>query len=207
MLINMKRFLALLLVVGVMDASAQNPPEFRAHLSVTGIDGVPTEGVIYVGQEKARVETMVGQMEAVTLADLKSQSYNILFPQEKTFLSYDGAALASLIPSGVTELLRNNPCANPGNPGCESLGTQNIGGRNAQGYRISTGGQVIESWTDTALGIPLRQVLPDGRVIELTDISTGPQPKQLFEVPSDYRELGMGDLQALPGMELPTPGN
>lgn len=202
----MKQVLALLLLLGTMVGAAQTAPEFSARLSITGIDGVPTEGMIYVGADKARVETQVGQMQAVTLADLKGQSYSVLFPQEKTYISYEAAALASLIPAGLTDLLSNNPCANPNSSGCESLGTQNIAGRTAQGYRMNSGGQIIEAWTDTVSGIPLRQVLPDGRVIELSDINTSPPAAELFEVPSDYRQLGMGDLQALPGMGLPQPG-
>jgi hypothetical protein len=47
----------------------------------------------------------------------------------------------------------------------------------------------LTKWYDPALGVDIRQELPDGGISELRGIRVAPQPKKLFRVPEDYRPV------------------
>jgi hypothetical protein len=73
---------------------------------------------------------------------------------------------------------------------CERLGAQAPGGRTMVRYlATSPNGGKDFAWIDRGLKFPLKFEFADGSGIALRQIHPGPQPADLFAVPTDYRKF------------------
>jgi hypothetical protein len=94
----------------------------------------------------------------------------------------------------------------PINTTYQSLGTEVIGGRNTQKYRITVNGSAPENvsqtetlmWIDEALSMPIKSETKSAggarTTMELSDIDLNPDNK-LFQIPTGYEKIAFGDLR------------
>ncbi|MDH3526341.1 MAG: DUF4412 domain-containing protein [Gammaproteobacteria bacterium] len=74
------------------------------------------------------------------------------------------------------------------------VGKEKVNGRNTEKWEINmqrVGGQskVFHQWFDPELDTNVREQQPDGSVRELSNITIGAQPAELFTVPAGYKEI------------------
>lgn len=134
---------------------------------------------------------MEGQtFTAIVREDLKT--IWSLLPQQNLYmeLSYDDPSAPSFDAAEVVE--------------SRFVGTEEIDGRRANKYEMSvvdqTGANATGTVWATDEGIPLRMDMTaegERTVIELRDVEVAPQPDALFEVPSGYTKLALGNLSGL----------
>jgi len=86
------------------------------------------------------------------------------------------------------------------------LGQEMVEGRMCNHYRITWTGrsEVEEQWRDPTLhNLPIRQRVGSEPPTVTRNIRQGTQPAHLFEIPSDFREQSLPDLQGLFGGQQP----
>jgi hypothetical protein len=73
---------------------------------------------------------------------------------------------------------------------CRRLGQDNVAGHHVVKYQVTSPlGQADNSWIDPRLKFPVRFQFQDGTRVELDNIRKGPQPAELFEIPSNLRKF------------------
>jgi hypothetical protein len=73
---------------------------------------------------------------------------------------------------------------------CHRLGQDNVVGRCVVKYQVtSPQGRADNGWIDPLLKFPVMFQFQDGTRVELDNIRKGPQPAELFEIPSDLRKF------------------
>jgi hypothetical protein len=78
---------------------------------------------------------------------------------------------------------------------CRRLGHDNVAGRYVVKYHVmSPQGQADAGWIDPRLKFPVVFQFKDGTRVELDNIRKGPQPAELFEIPSDLRKFDPREL-------------
>jgi hypothetical protein len=132
-----------------------------------------------------------GRGDAIIMNFAASTS-TVLFPQEK---KYAEGSLKNLMPSELYGLYAfvhpadaDNACAEwmqrPGTEGetCRNLGRETISGRSTIKYELSCYGEVCRLWIDRNLHALVKRETAWNST-ELRNITEGPQPPNLFEIP------------------------
>lgn len=185
----------------------KEPERYRATRTITTVtaDGktVVTKSSTTKDGEMRRTEAEVGSSKLVFL-NIPDGTF-VLLPDEKLYASTssDEPVAGSAEDGDLTpeKLLHDDI----GSTSYQKLGTESIGGRNTNKYRVvvnnSKAGSVsqVETliWIDEALGMPIRfeSKSPDGKQVtmELSEITLDVD-KAVFQIPEDYHKLVLSEL-------------
>lgn len=173
--------LALSFSVFSIEAAAQ---EFEADMVNTSRSGV-YNAHINVGKDKMRVESD----NNIVISRMDKSVVWVLVPSQKIYMEQ------ALDPTQMTVTSDKVD----GETDRELMGTDNIDGYPVDKYKItySLGGMqnVMYMWLSKSLNIPLKTQAADGSwMIEYKNIKKGPQPGQLFEIPSGYNKFDMSNM-------------
>jgi hypothetical protein len=130
----------------------------------------------------------MGTMSIAVLAETSSGGLTLLMPNERMYMPIS-AEMAPVAAPPVAGLDAENPCATDGITNCVSLGSDQVNGYDAAGWRYDANGASWTAWISTEHHFPVRIVATDGSTTDFTNIMEGPQDPALFEIPSDYQQM------------------
>lgn len=178
----------------------KEPERYRATRTITvtadGKTTVSTSSIARDG-EMRRTESKVASRTLVFL-NLPDGTF-VLLPDDRVYASVSGESVPSISEDGEIspeKLLHTDN----GKSSYQKLGTEVIGGRNTNKYRVvvnsSSAASVSPSetliWVDEALGMPIKSETKssDGTLVtmELSEIALNVD-RELFEIPNDYKRV------------------
>jgi hypothetical protein len=148
--------------------------------------GQTVSGKVYASGQLLRYE--MGPTISITRLDRK-KAY-VLMPEQMMYMEQPIDPMAGM-KAGVGQA--------EGTMERTSMGTEDIGGRSAEKFKViytSPEGETITlyQWIE-ASGLQLKAEAEDGSwSVSYTHVVTGPQPAELFEVPSNYQLFTMPDV-------------
>jgi hypothetical protein len=157
-------------------------------------------GKIYVADSKVRIETP-DVLLGFLVVDTAAPSAYLVWP---TRLMFAESRQSSPLSRLFVPLDPGNPCLQwrlmadvAGFPDqetqwhCDAQDDESVDGRRALKFKtVSPRGQGI-GWIDPELKFPLKIETEDGKIFAVRNIQQGPQPAELFEIPSAYRKLDL----------------
>jgi hypothetical protein len=200
--LNKRNGIALLVVVlalacAALPAQAQlaTLPQFSADMT-TKHGGESTQGKIYFGSNKIRMDMNAGGRDMQMITDILKKTSYMIMPQQRMYMEMSAtgpmAGARGRTPD-VKPVDPNNPCANQPGVTCKKVGTETVNGRACDKWEF-TGDGKHTAWIDQKLHIPVKTVSSDGATMELTNIKEGAQPASLFEIPAGYQKMDMGGM-------------
>ena len=182
---NYKRFFKILAILGLVAglASSALANDFSADM-VSKYGNETTTAKIYVSGSKTRME----MTEGVMLIDSEQKVTWMLMPSDKMYMKHPFNAA------------RNPRTSSSFNNETErtSLGMETVDGQQAEKFKVT--------YTDNGTTETVYQWLVNNTVLvkiaavdgswstEYKNVSTGPQPAELFAIPADYTEMSMPSL-------------
>jgi len=167
-----------------------------------------SEGKIYVTKDKMRFESEGGNdRNAVAIVNFATRTNRVLMPAQKMYIEMPGGM------GPAAQRTRNffrpadpeNACSDwmklTTKPGaeCHKVGSATVNGRNTvEDEAKASDGGAGHIWLDRKILFPVKWDDKDGGEGELRNIKEGSQPAALFEVPSDYQKMDMGNM-GMPG--------
>jgi outer membrane lipoprotein-sorting protein len=177
---------------GAASAPAGGMKEFSADVKTTMPGGQTSNGKIYVGAGKMRMEMNAAGQQSVTIFDSQAKTGWVLMPQQKMYMEMKQQNELAQV---ANQSAGDDPCANLPNSTCRRAGEENVNGRNTVKWEIAMnqGGQqsTITQWFDPSIGFVVRQQTSEGMTMDVTNIQTGAQPASLFELPAGYKKLSV----------------
>ncbi|MGO8914499.1 MAG: hypothetical protein ACLQJR_01165 [Stellaceae bacterium] len=191
-----------LLALGLLGGLAlAGAPAAAQHFSadlVTSPAGSAT-GKLYVADGKVRIETP-DFPGGFFLVDGDAKSAYFVRPAQRVFMA---ARQSTRLTRILVPLDPDDPCgqwqamaesAGAAASGerwqCERLGGETIDGRETVKYRaLSPQHRQHDGWVAPDLRFVVRLETEDGAVLELRNITEGPQPPELFVLPAGYRKF------------------
>jgi hypothetical protein len=170
-----------------------------------------SEGKIYVSKDKMRFESEGGNdRNAVAIVNFATRTNRVLMPAQKMYIEMPGGmGPAAQRTRYFFRADPDNACSDwlkaANKPGgeCHKVGSAVVNGRDTVEYEAKSeqgkGGHV---WLDRKINFPVKWDNNDGGEGELRNIKEGSQPAALFEVPSDYQKMDMGNM-GMPGAARP----
>lgn len=188
----------MLVIVGLASAQTQ----FSADISTKGPNIPPSQGKMYFGGSKMRMDNNVQGHASIMIVDLQRKVADMIMPQQRMYMEMNYAEFAKPMPD-VRTYDPNNPCAADTGSTCRKLGTETVNGRLCDKWEFTGGaGGRRTVWVDKGNHLPIRTVSSDGNTFDMTNIKEGPQPSSLFQVPAGYQKMDMGDMmQGMQGMQ------
>ena len=163
-------------------------------------------GKIYVNSGHLRMDMQSPAAGSVIITTFATQTSDVLMPQQHMYMEFkaDQNMARRMGPSIKPFTDPNNPCANEQGTTCKNLGTEQVNGRSCDHWQITDkNGKVSNVWIDQKLHFPIKTVSEDA-TWQLTNIKEGEQPDSLFEVPSGYQKMDVGQMmQGMQGMRPP----
>ena len=167
-----------------------------------------SQGKIYVTKDKLRFEPEgENARSGVAIVNFATHTSDVLMPARKMYME---------MPAGqgpAAQRMRDffrppdpeNACSDwmkaatkPGGE-CHKVGSAVVNGRNTVEYEARSGdGGAGHVWLDRKIAFPVKWDNKDGGGGELRNIKEGSQPASLFEIPSDYQKIDMGNM-GMPG--------
>lgn len=173
----------LLVLAGWAWALAQTQ-EFSADQILFGPGG-EQEGKIYFKKDRWRVELTQPQTQKIMVQIFRMDKKVawMLIPEDKVYME------SPLFPD-------TTPWAEkiPGEVERKSLGEETIQGHPAEKFQVKVfngeRAQELYLWISKELKVPIKTATLDGQYgTELRNIQMGPQPDELFELPSDFKKI------------------
>jgi outer membrane lipoprotein-sorting protein len=159
----------LLLSASVAAIAGQGQTEFSADVIQSIPQQKPQHGKLYVGNDKMRTEMTVNGKTMVQIVDMKTQTAYMLDPEEHSYIVRKAGP--GDMTGGREAAKGANPCAGMQNLICTRLGIENVNGRMAEKWEMSSKapGQSgkMTIWLDKERHMPLRQEFPDGSSMEM----------------------------------------
>ncbi len=165
-------------------------------------------GKIYVTKDKMRFEPQGenGQMGLV-IVNFATHTSEILMPARKIYMEMPAGQGPAA--QRTRDFFRppdpENACSDwlkaANKPGgeCHKVGSAVVNGRNTVEYEAkSSEGHSGHVWLDRKIAFPVKWDNEEGGGGELRNIKEGSQPGSLFEVPSDYQKMDLGNM-GMPG--------
>jgi hypothetical protein len=146
----------------------------------------------YLSKGRSRTD-MVAQgmtMSMIELGDADQTTYSIM-PAQKMAMKQSG--VKGMKPSSEIDA---PPADIAGH--VKLVGSEMIGGRRANKYRVDVSGETAYAWNDPVTGAPLRMESSSGS-IEWSDVVVGPQKDELFTVPKGYQTMDMDEMRSMMG--------
>jgi hypothetical protein len=189
----MKRFfsltLALLLIFPLLSASPVSAQQnFKADMVMIGA-GLPEamNGALYTNGTKTRLEINMQGIEMALLLDPAGGSQTIIMPAMRSYMQMPAGMLPVTAPP-VRLVNAGNPCAAPEITGCESLGSEQVNGYSASGWRFTADGEQVTAWVSTQLNYPVRMET-NGITVNFSNVSLDPVDPALFEIPAGFQPM------------------
>jgi hypothetical protein len=182
--------------------------DFSAEVVTSKQNGQTSSGKIFLTKDKARFEPE-GQnaQNGFVIINFATHTSTMLMPARKMYMEMPiGVGPAA---QRARDFFRpsdpDNACtdwmkmsARPGAE-CHKVGSAVVNGRNTVEYEAkSSDGGTGHVWLDRKIDFPVKWDEKDGGTGEVRDIKEGSQPASLFEVPSDYQKMDMGNMGARP---------
>ncbi len=137
---------------------------------------------VYMDGDKIRMEVNAGGMEVISIVRKDKKECYSLMPAQKMYMTIPLAA-------NQTEMM--DAWRDP-DLKIESQGKETIKNRACDKYKVTMKLDVYFMWVDASTKLPVRQASADGKiVIDWDNFKVGPQPAELFEVPTDYQKMGV----------------
>jgi len=156
--------------------------EFSADQILTRPQG-EEKGRIYCSNDRWRVDVSHQGKPMIQVFRLDKRVVWMIIPEDKVYMEMplylDQVPWAEKVPGEVER---------------KSLGEEAVHGHPAKKYQVKvwngeTAGEFY-LWVSVKLKVPVKTATLDGRFgSELRNIKVGPQPTDLFEVPSDYKRI------------------
>jgi hypothetical protein len=189
-----------LLIFAVLGAAvAQAPahfPDMSADMVSSG-GGMESQGKFYISKGRIRLES---SRATIMIMDPASGTGWALNSQRKTAMDMSASMKAAqqsgskmLGQMGPKEILvdPNNPCARLEGSSCKKLANESVNGRETTKWEVrDTAGKPTYVWIDPKLGLAVK-TQNENYTGEFRNIKEGPQPDSLFEVPGDYKRVGV----------------
>lgn len=149
-------------------ATAQSTIEFSADTIESHPQQGERTGKLYIGKNKVRTEYNMNGQTIIQIVDLDRQEALIINPAEKSYMRRQ-AGQQDMMPQAMGKADRS-PCAGMQNLSCEQGGIEEVNGRKARKWDVTStaGGQAgtMQFWLDEQRHIPVRQIMPDGSSME-----------------------------------------
>lgn len=165
----------------VMAGSAQADSagiQFSADMVGHDPDGQTSEGKLFVGEGRTRVEMSQQGHQIVRINDEKRGIDWLLFPADKNYLERGAPAGATAAPGQpfAAPSAETSPCEHMPGVTCRRVGVEDVNGRPAVKWEMSftDKGQTLSGaqWLDKERGLPLKHLLPNGATMELKLVGT-----------------------------------
>jgi hypothetical protein len=210
------------------DAQYNGPPFSADIVSISEPNKPPTR--IFMGNGKMRMESTDPTSHGALVFDPVHSTTLLIMDKDRTYI--DAGMFTSLVAAGFAPLMHfmrpvtaGDPCTEwnstvnaftpftsrrqsgpPPHFTCRSLGTDNVGGRPAQkwGVTSSTDNKEGTIWIDQRLHI-MSKAADDHSQMELRNIHEGPQAVALFEAPAGYRKLSVASMLSALGKDKSAP--
>jgi len=198
----------LMLVVAAL-AVAQTSPEFSADMQMKTKGEEAFNGKIYFAGGKIRTDMNTEGQEMRHITDVNAQRAYTIMVGQNMYMEHDlkqpnpMAARGPRTPE-LRKLDLNNPCAGT-EYSCKRVGAESVNGRSTVKWDFSLKGKhEMFMWVDQKIPMAIRTLLADGSQIDLLNLKEGRQDPTLFQIPSGYQKLDMGNLMR--GMPTGDPG-
>ncbi|NNG13174.1 MAG: DUF4412 domain-containing protein [Halobacteria archaeon] len=126
-------------------------------------------GKIFVGKDRMRTEFKVNDQSMIQIIDTGSRTAYMLNTQNRSYMQRKAGP--DDMPPGNGTIQADNPCAGMPDITCRKLGTEEVNGRTADKWEFENTTQAQSGkmlyWLDRERLIPLRQMIPDGSIIEM----------------------------------------
>ncbi|MBF0310547.1 MAG: hypothetical protein HQL56_13560 [Magnetococcales bacterium] len=146
-------------------------------------------GHMYVGSQAIRTEGTRGRQPVMLIYHKAKNEAWMVLPDEKTYMRFPETQVARPpLPDDP-----QSPCQTVKELRCRVQGTTSLRGRATTIWEISLqkNNQWLlygRLWTDSRLGVAIREEYSDGMTLELVDIQEGVQAPSLFEIPVGFKE-------------------
>jgi len=158
-----------LLICLFASASATAGVEFSADVVQTIPQQGDMHGKIFVGKDRMRTEFKVNDQTMIQIFDTGQGTVYMLNAQNRSYMQRK-AGPGDMLP-GSGNLQADKPCAGMPDITCKKLGTEEVYGRSADKWEFENTTQAQSGkmlfWLDRERRIPVRQMLPDGSIIEM----------------------------------------
>lgn len=163
--------MGMVLLLSAALSHAQGPAlEFSAEAVQMAPDNQLRTARMYVGHERVRKEYTQDGQPVVEIIDWGRGRTILLMPEQKTYMESSATEQTKILPRRAAE--DTNPCFELPHLQCRSLGQETLSGRRVDKWEMLAQRDGITErslhWIDPQRQMPLRQILPDGRVTELT---------------------------------------
>lgn len=190
-----------ILITVVPCALAQTPRPFSADMQITGGKEGPMTGKIFYGGQRFRMEMTAAGNETVLITDAAKKITYMIMPQQQMYMEWPHGSMMSQQAPDMTPYDASNPCASEEGTTCKKVGTETVNGRVTNKWEFMENHKLKKTvWIDQATYIPIKTVERNGTVVQFSNIKEGSQPPTLFELPSGYQKMDMGNM-----MKMPTP--
>ena len=179
--------------------------EFSADIVNDNHQNAPSARM-YFGKDKMRIESKGSDPRGgVVLLDMTAQTSMVLMPQQHMYveLPMQNTMRRNMNLFHVQDV--DNACGQwlemPQNKGgsCHKVGNETVNGRNTVKYEgTNAKGESATVWIDPKLRFPVKWQGSKGDSGEMTNIQEGSQPASLFEIPSGYQKMDMGEMMMKP---------
>lgn len=169
-------------------------PQFSADVVLVRQNHSGVRGRVFFGGQKWRFDVASGDRVGEMILDFSTQTAYVLLPQQKLYVELHGNA-AGAAPFSLSDLRPpdpSNPCALTQLTQCMRIGSATVDGRPCDNWQLDRVGTTRVGCLDKRLRFFIRTSDSNGRTVELRNIREGRQPRELFQIPADYRELVKG---------------
>jgi uncharacterized protein DUF4412 len=159
-------------------------------------------GKMYFGSGHMRMDVQGGPRgSSIILTDFKTQTIDILMPEQHIYLEHKAGAMAGpaagMVPNVKTYPDPSNPCAGESGMTCKNLGVEEVNGRTCDHWQITDkNGKVANVWIDQKLHFPIKAVSEDS-TLTLSNIKEGEPVASLFQIPPGYTKMDMGNMMQM----------
>lgn len=158
------------LLLASLAATAAHP---AAEFSAVTVDSQPGQeertGRLFVGKDRIRTDMEMNGETIIQIIDLGRQEAIVINSAQKSYMRR--RAGSGEMPVQSRSAKDANPCAGMKNLVCNKAGSETINGRKAQKWEITNPqaaqDEAMYVWLDAEHGIPVRQEMPDGFVMEM----------------------------------------
>lgn len=190
------RWLASMIVVFALFACSNAAPvsQFTADM-IQSEGGDTITGKIYVKNSKYRMDLEEDGHQVFIIVDQTAGVTRVVNPEERMYMEVGSQDPRSLM-NDLFQGLKYT--ASTGDS--KHLGTETVNGYECDKYLISMNNQdVLTQWVSQKLKFPIKIVMHVSKntFVELQNIQEGPVDDVLFDIPSEYTKMTMGE----PGQE------
>ncbi len=163
-----------------------------------GTDSHKMNGKIYMGPQHMRMDMEGGPNGgAIMITNFTTKTTDTLMPEQHMYMEFNAAdAMAGRSGTPGIKPLSDpgNPCASEEGMMCKNLGVEQIDGRTCDHWQMTNkDGTVTNVWIDQKIHFPIKSASQDSSWT-LTNIKEGEPEASLFEIPTGYQKMDMGNI-------------